>query len=98
MNALLFMSVFWICYGILGILGIQNIPKDYKLTEYAKEYKKFSGIGWLLLGIPYFIIWIVAHNIDISQYIKIPIFVACTVPSLVYSYIGEKKFRKRLEK
>lgn len=98
MKILLIMSVFWIGYGILGILGVQNIPKKYKLTKYAKEYKKFAGTGWLLLGIPWFIIWIVTHNIDISPLIIVFILVACAIPSAVYTYIGDKKFRKRLEK
>ena len=30
MNVLLFMSVFWILYGIAGLLGFQNIPAKYK--------------------------------------------------------------------
>ncbi|MGN0348738.1 MAG: hypothetical protein ACI4DR_04295 [Roseburia sp.] len=43
------------------------------------------------------VFWIVTHSIDISPLIIIFILVACAIPSVVYTYIGEKKFRKRLE-
>lgn len=98
MKVLFTMSVFWICYGIFGIFGVQNIPKKFKDTEYAKSYKRFSGTGWLLLGLSYCIVWAVTHNKAISPHIVVYILAVCAVPSLVYTYIGEKKFRKRLEK
>ena len=37
MNVLLFMSVFWILYGIAGLLGFQNIPAKYKEHSWTKD-------------------------------------------------------------
>ena len=44
MNALLFMSVFWIIYGIAGIVGYQNIPSKYKGHSWTKDYIRCQGI------------------------------------------------------
>lgn len=98
MYTMLALSVFWICYGILGLFGVQKIPEKYRNAEFAKDYKRFSGTGWLLLGLPQFILWIVIHNMDISPLGIGAIMLLCAIPAVVYAYIGEKKFRKQLEK
>lgn len=98
MKILLFMSVFWIVYGVLGLFGIQNIPKKIKSTEYEKEYKRFAGTSWLMVGVPWFVVWLITHNIDISAHIVILIMVACAVPAILYTHIGEKKYRALLKK
>lgn len=96
MNVLFVMSVFWICYGTMGVFGIQNIPKKYKNTKHEKAYKRFAGIGWVLLGAPLFVLWIVTHNMSIPPILLVFIVFACAIPSLVYTYIGERNFRKQL--
>lgn len=98
MKIILFMSVFWIVYGVLGLFGIQNIPKKIRNTEYEKEYKRFSGTGWLLIGVPWFVVWIVTHNMEISAHIVMLILVVCAIPAIIYTYIGEKKYRNLLKK
>lgn len=98
MKILLIMSLFWVCYGILGIFGIQNIPNRMKNTEYEKEYKKFAGTGWLLIGIPWFVVWLVTHNKNVTAIYLIIILAVCAIPSMVYTHIGEKKYRRLLEK
>ena len=37
MKVLLFMSVFWTLYGIAGLLGYQNIPKNLKVIVGPKS-------------------------------------------------------------
>lgn len=94
MKVLLILSVFWICYGILGLLGIQNTPAKYKNTEQERDYKKYSGTGWLLLGCPWLILWAVVHGMEISPLAIGFLLVISAIPSLVYSYIHGKKFNK----
>ena len=43
-------GIFWIGYGILGILGIQNIPERYKYRSWTPDYIRMNGIAELLLG------------------------------------------------
>ena len=59
MNGLLFMSIFWIGYGILGLLGIQNIPSKYKGHSWTKGYIRKQGITWLLVGVPWLAFFLV---------------------------------------
>lgn len=94
MTILLILSLFWICYGILGLLGIQNIPAKYKNTEQERDYKKYSGTGWLLLGCPWLIAWALVHGTDISPVTVIFVLIISAVPAIVYSYINGKKFKK----
>jgi len=90
------MSLFWIIYGILGLFGIQKIPRRYINTEYEKPYKRFQGFVFLLMGVPCFIIWLLAKNTIIAPE-KLPvIIVVCVMPSILYAFIGDMRFRKRL--
>jgi len=96
MTALLILSVFWIIYGTLGIFGIQNIPQRYKGSDFEKEYKKSRGIGWLLLGVPMFIFWLVVHNMDIAN--KVPfmiVMIVIALPAIIYDVVAERKFQNR---
>lgn len=94
MITVLILSIFFIFYGILGLFGIQNIPEVYLDTEFAKSYKRFSGIGWLLLGIPYLVVWIVTHNMGLPPLTIVLILLACGIPSLIFTCIGSIKFGK----
>lgn len=49
-------SVFWIVYGILGILGIQKIPEKYKYKSWTPDYIRMNGMAYLLLGGCWFIL------------------------------------------
>ena len=99
MTVVLCLSVFWIIYGMLGILGIQNIPEKYKDSDFEKEYKQYKGIGWLLLGIPMFVFWLVVHNMDISN--KVPfviVMIVIALPAVIYDFVGDRKYQKLLKK
>lgn len=49
MFSILFLSIFWIVNGVLGLFGVQFIPEEYRGTDFEREYKRYRGIGWLLL-------------------------------------------------
>jgi len=98
MTVLLCLSVFWIIYGMLGIFGIQNIPKKYKGSDFEKEYKRDRGISWLLLGIPMFVFWLVVHNMEIINNVPfVIIMIAIALPSIIYDFMAERKYQKLLK-
>lgn len=94
MDSVLFMSIFWIIYGILGIFfGIQVIPKKYKGSPYEREYKKNRGISWILLGIPYLIIDILAVNTSMERNQVVMLLIVCSIPSLVFDFWSQRKYQ-----
>lgn len=38
MGVILVLSIFWIGYGIVGLIGFQNIPAKYKGHSWTKDY------------------------------------------------------------
>ena len=44
MEVLLIMSIFDICYGILGLFGKMNIAEKFKGHEWTKDYIRKQGI------------------------------------------------------
>ncbi|MDY5730900.1 MAG: hypothetical protein SPL05_05090 [Eubacteriales bacterium] len=99
MIVVLCFSIFWIIYGILGILGIQNIPEKYKGSDFEKEYKRYRGISWLLLGIPMFVFWLVVHNMDISSKVLfVIVMIVIALPAIIYDFVVGRKYQKLLKK
>lgn len=99
MPIVLCLSAFWIIYGVLGLFGVQYIPEKYRGSDFEKEYKRYRGIGWLLLGIPMFVFWIVVHNMDISN--KVPfviVMIVIALPALIYDFVVGRKYQKLLKK
>ena len=101
MNALLFMSVFWIIYGIAGIVGYQNIPSKYKGHSWTKDYIRCQGITWLMLGVPLLVfervLKIFFADTYISIWLIIGIYFILATPSLIYTIRWEKKYKKLLK-
>jgi len=100
MNVLLFMSVFWILYGIAGLLGFQNIPTKYKGHSWTKDYIRSQGLTWLILGLPWFGFCLVRTFLlaeaDITTGLSIVILLLLSIPAVVVSIIYEKKYKAML--
>ena len=100
MNVLLFMSVFWILYGIAGLLGFQNIPAKYKGHSWTKDYIRSQGLTWLILGLPWFGLYLVRSfllaeaNITTGQ--SVVILLLLSIPAVVVSIVYEKKYKAML--
>lgn len=88
MKVILWLSIFWTLYGIAGILGFQVINEKYKNHDWTGSYIRRSGISWLMLGIPWLIIYLLSHGKDISWLLLL-----CAVPSVVYTMVNEQKYR-----
>lgn len=97
MTTILILGLFWVLYGCLGLLGIQVIPDKYRRTEHERVYKRFRGLGWLLLGVPWILVWAVLRNVDVPTGQMAAILLICAMPSLVFSLVGEGKYRRLLK-
>lgn len=99
MNVLLFMSVFWILYGIVGLLGFQNIPAKYKGHSWTKDYIHSQGLNWLILGLPWFRFYLVRTfllaEIDTTG-MSVIILLLLSIPALIVSICTEKKYKAML--
>lgn len=102
MQVLLFMSIFWIIYGIAGILGFQHIHPKYKGYSWTKEYIRCQGVTWLMLGVPLLaferIIAYFFADTHISFGVIIVIYLVLATPSLIFTVIYEKKYNALLKK
>lgn len=91
MKVVLWLSLFYIGYGIAGLLGFQVIPDRCKGKEWTKHYVRCRGISWLLIGIP----WLILYWVDMGQMwpfqIRAVLIVLCAVPSIIYSVMIEKR-------
>ena len=100
MYVLLFMSVFWILYGIAGLLGFQNIPAKYKGHSWTKDYIRSQGLNWLILGLPWFGFYLVRTFLlaeaAITSGMSVVILLLLSIPALILSVIYEKKYKAML--
>ena len=97
MFSALVLGVFWIGYGISGLIGIQNVARKYKDTFLEKDYKKFSDKGFIFLGAMCIVMFLVNEIIDLTFWYDVTIDVIILIPVIIYTIIGEKRFKKIFE-
>ena len=101
MKVLLFMSVFWTLYGIVGICGYQNIPKKFKGYSCTKEYIRHQGISWLILGVPLLVLYLIVNYFipekEINAELLVMVMLVLASPSVAYTFVWEKKYEKMLK-
>ena len=98
MEVLLMMSIFDICYGILGLFGKMNIPEKFQGHEWTKDYTRGMAISQLLLGIPWLILYFAFKQYD-PGYIKMfLIIILAALPALIFIIFHERKYNKLLKK
>lgn len=97
MKVVLFLGLFDIIYGILGLFGIQNISQRYRGTSFEREYKSYCGKSNILTGIPWVIVYFIAKSLqpEFAQFCIL--IIAGSLPSIIYCLVVEKKFKKMLE-
>lgn len=97
MKVLLWLSIFWIIYGIAGLFGFQNIPTKYKGYSWTKGYIRCQGATWLILGIPLFAFYILRTyffaDANIHFGVVVLIILVLAIPSLIFTIIWEKKYK-----
>ena len=92
--SILVLGIFWIGYGTLGLLGIQNRDRKYKGTFLEKDYKKFSDRGYLILGILCIVAYLFSEIIDLPFWQAIIADIIILTPVIGYSIVGDMKFKK----
>ena len=100
MNVILVMSVFWILYGIAGLLGFQNIPAKYKGHSWTKDYIRKQGVTWLVLGLPWLGFYVARTfflaEANISTGMAVVILLLLAVPALITTIIWEREYKALL--
>ena len=87
-------SVFWIGYGILGILGIQNIPERYRYRSWTPDYMRANGIGFVIFGISWFILGIVLKVYPLPLLPGFGLAVAFSLPAFGYAFYADRDTRE----
>lgn len=98
MIVILVMGVFWIVYGIAGLLGFQVLPEAYKGKDWSRSYIRFRGISWLMVGVPWLSVYLIFRDMIIDRRTVCIILVLCALPSFIYSIIKERQYRAFLDK
>ncbi|MBQ5356783.1 MAG: hypothetical protein IIU57_00970 [Oscillospiraceae bacterium] len=98
MEVLLMMSIFDICYGILGLFGKMNIAEKFKGHEWTKDYIRGLAFSSILLGIPYLILYFAFRQYD-PGYSKMILFIILSgMPALIFIIFHERKYNELLKK
>ena len=85
-NVILIMSAFWVIYGIAGILGFQVIRSEYRGHDWTKTYVRLLGASWL-----------VHTAANIGTGLLCIILLALAMPSIVFTFFIDKKYRNILK-
>ena len=100
MGVILVLSIFWIGYGIVGLIGFQNIPAKYKGHSWTKDYIRKQGVTWLVLGLPWLGFYVARTfflaEANISTGMAIVILLLLAVPALITTIILERKYKAML--
>lgn len=96
MQVLLVMSIFFIVYGIAGLLGFQHISQKFKGYSWTKDYIRCQGTTWLMLGLPLFAFYLILTffftDTNIRAGLIVLIVVVLAIPSIIFTMIWEKKY------
>lgn len=66
MMVLLSLGIFWTLYGVAGLLGFQRINERYKRKSWTKKYIQSCGIGWLMIGIPWIVLYLLCFFYEVQ--------------------------------
>ena len=87
-------GIFWIVYGILGILGIQNIPERYRYKSWTPDYMRANGIGMVIFGVSWVILGIVLKLRPLPLLPGFSLAVVFALPALVYALYADRNTRE----
>ncbi len=98
MYVLFAMSIFYIGYGILGLFGKMNIPEKFKGYDWTKDYIRNCGISYILLGIPWLVLYFAFEQYDPGYGMMFLLIILLALPSFGYTIYNEKKYSKLIKK
>ena len=91
------MGIFYSVYGVLGLLGVQVIPSEYRCKPWTKSYIRCRGISWVIVGILWLVFYLIVRDMEINKLIWVVILIAISLPSIVYSIVFERKYKALLK-
>ena len=101
MNVLLMLSIFWMLYGVAGLLGYQNIAQKFRGHSWTPAYIRCQGASWLMLGTPLFLFERLLKLRFTDAHISLGVMIAAVfllaTPALIFTVIYEKKFNALLD-
>ncbi len=98
MEVILGLGTVWTLYGIAGLFGFQVIEEKYKNHKWTIHYIRYRGLSWLMAGILWLILGFWAYDKDLNNLVVGLLMLLCTLPSVVYPIVNERKYKKMLEK
>lgn len=84
-------SVFWILYGIAGLLGFENLPEKYKYKSWTSDYIRMNGIAKLLLGVGWFILGFVLRAVSLPLLQEMGLVLLFALPAVGYALYADRK-------
>ena len=97
MFAVISMGIFYSVYGVLGLLGVQVIPSEYRGKPWTKSYIRCRGISWVIVGIPWLVFYLIVRDMEINKLILVLILIGISFPSIIYSIAFERKYKALLK-
>jgi multisubunit Na+/H+ antiporter MnhG subunit len=97
-DVILFLGVIYILYGLLGLVGVQRIPQEFRHRSWTARYKRVRGVGWLILGVPWCVLYLLIRSAELPRFVVVLLLIACSLPGIVWSYRTERSYRARIEK
>ena len=100
MLTLMVIGICYTLYGIAGLFGFQIIPEQYKGHPWTKDYIRSQGIGYLLIGVPWLVISMLAdiYFASVPLGIMIAVVAVPAIPALLYAFACDKKYKAMLKK
>lgn len=98
MSVMLLLGIFWTLYGIAGLMGIQRIPPAYRGKRWARKYARTCGVGWLMIGIPWIILYLLCSYYEVRWSATALFMVLVSLPSILYSTYIEKLYQTHFSK
>lgn len=86
-------SVFFLVYGIAGVLGFENIPEKYKYKSWTSDYIRMNGIANLLLGGGWFLLGFVLRALSPSLLQELGLGLLFALPAVGYGLYADYKTR-----
>lgn len=97
-ETLLYMGIFYSIYGILGLFGIQIISEEYRGKTWTKSYIRCRGVSQVVMGVPWIVFYLIDRDIHIKTGIGVIILIAISLPSIIFTFVYDAKYRAMLKK
>lgn len=93
---LLSLGIFYMIYGVAGILGFQYIPQKYRNRSWTGEFIRSRGIFFLITGALWIFVYIIDSFHRMNWITLAAVLILFSAPPMIYAVRTEKKYKLRL--